>query len=362
MSHKSNITSQQGRITPSSKANSETSSSAYHTSPKAYQKMVPGTHENHLSHMHFHSNYHLPLNSFPSGGKNDSPARQLTSSIPFPVQNRHSFPSFLLFPPPPDSSTMMTLLPEIPHRRSKKLRKPSITRNPPNPPPLSFVEDHDLDIDFDHFSHDVQPPSLFPLRPQSLTHIPLFRQDTYPPDYETSVQPPSHGGKLMGRRWNSPAPLTQIVPSSSGAAAAAAATGNPTAPVAAISQISSPFTLSVPVRSHSDYGRSLSTSITMKGSNLMRKLSRRSPRPSLDRSSSQVMIVDSKSSGTANAPTSAGSLRRWSWWRTTVEHNGKDDAFTKLPLSVGIFGTVYLFLRLNSHIIQAFEIKSFKTK
>jgi hypothetical protein len=289
--------------------------------------MVPGIHEH----------PHLSPNRSTSGGANGSPTRQLTSSVPFPAQNRYSFPSFLLPSPPPSASfPMLTLLPEIPLRRSKKSCNPSISRIPPVLPPLPFVEDRDFGIDFEHISRAAQSPPLASLRQQSLTHILPLKQDAFPPDYDTPVQLSSHDGKMTKCRRSPSVSLTQIVCSSSGAAAAAAATGNPAASVAAIS---SPFTLGAQPRSHRDYGRNLSSSITMTGSKLMRKLSGRSPRPSSDAGSSQVTTFDSKISDTTSSSISSPPPRKWSWWRSTVESSGKDDSFFKTPLSVRVSGS-----------------------
>lgn len=298
-----------------------TSSTVCDTSSRTNQKMVPGT----LSTSHHSAHLNPPT----LGGPNDAPlpssTRQLASSIPLSAQNHHPFPSFLPLPPPV-FSPMLTLLPENPLRRPNKLRKPSrISPTPPVLAPLSFIEEPELDVDFEHISHDVQHTSFCPPRQQSLTNKTFHQQDAPPPDLcERPIRPPSVTRRLTKRRRMSlsPIPQAQIVSSSSGAAAAAAATGNPAAPVAAISQISSPISTSTPHRAQSDVGHGLRSSLSVKRSNIIRRLSMRSPKHSLDAGSQSTSTGSRLSGSTGFTTLSSGSIGRWSRWRGTASDSG----------------------------------------
>lgn len=317
-------------------------SSTHDTSPKNNHALGPGTSLDRLSRFHIHSseaNHNTQFNPPASGAANDipflPPPRQLTSIPPLPAQNQPLFPSPLPLPPPPDSSLMLTLLPVNPLRRANKLRKPSrISAMPPVLAPLSFTEEPELDLDFEHVSHDVQRTSSHSTR-QSLT---LEQQDIPPPELcEQAIRPSSLPRRLTKRRRPSlPSnPQPQIVPSSSGAAAAAAITGNPSAPIAAVSQISSPISPLTSSRARSDVGHELRSSLSTKRSSIIRRLSMRSPKRSLD-ASSQTTSTTSGISSSAARSSASSSLTRWTKWRGTPSEHGhhtmKEESPVFLPL------------------------------
>lgn len=268
-----------------------------------------------------------------SGGANVStplsPPRQVASSLLPTTQNQLPFPSSLPLPPPPDFSAMLALLPEIPIRRQNKLRKPSrISATPPVLAPLSFIEEPELDLEFEHISHDVQRSSPHPLR-QSLTSESLNPQDVPLPEQCEHPQRQTFVARRLTKRRRpslAPIPQEQVVSSSSGAAAAAAVTGNPAAPIAALSQISSH---SKPHRARSDNGHGIRHSVSVKRQSIIRRLSMRTPKPSFE---SQTTSSGLSSVGPATPVSQSSGM--WSRWRGAVSEAGHGGTTEDTPVSL----------------------------
>lgn len=289
--------------------------------------MVPSTPSGDVPLSHSSTtNGNASFNQLVSGVANANPAhpppRQLTSSIPSippPAHNQHPFPSSLPLPTLPHSAPMLSLLPVNPLRRPNKLRKsnPASTM-PPVLAPLSFIEEPDPALDFEHISHDVQRTPLHLPQP-SLIPESFNSQDVPQPALcEKPQKSMSLTRRLTKRRRPSlpPIPQAQIVPSSSGAAAAAA--------IAAISQSSSPVLPGTCHRARSDVGHGVRSSISMKRSSIIRRFSVRSPNHSLEANRPGTSTIPSPLSPNSQVPSSfsSGSVTRWSRWRSAVSDIG----------------------------------------
>jgi hypothetical protein len=268
-----------------------------------------------------------------SGGANDnpplSPSRQLTSSLTPTPQNQLPFPSLSL-PSPPDFSAMLAILPENPLRRTNKMRRPNrISANPPVLAPLSFIEEPELELDFEQISHDVQHTSSHPLC-QSLTNDHFPQQDA--PSPELCEHAPRY--RLTKRQMPSltPIPQEKVVSSSSRAAAAAAVTGNPAAPIASGDRISSHSSSNKPHRARSENGHGLRHSVSIKRASIIRRLSTRTPKLSFESQTTSSGLSSSTGPTTPVSPT-MGVLSRWRGAVSEVGHEStKEGPPISLPL------------------------------
>jgi hypothetical protein len=241
-------------------------------------------------------------------------------------------------PHPPDLSAMLALLPENPLRRTNKLRKPQsrISATPPVLAPLSFIEEPEPDLDFEHVSHDVTRSSAHSSQ-HSLTIQSVPSQDAPSPQQcEYTLRPIR---RLTKRRKSNlaPQPQHQVVPSSSGAAAAAAMTGNPSASIGTLSQMSRHNSSSAP-RACSDIGHGLRHSVSIKRANIIRRLSMRTPKPSFDsQATNSGMSSSTGGPPTPTSPTSGptGLLLKWCGAVSELGHDSMNDdppIFRSLPL------------------------------